>query len=519
MPTMAAHPPDVAPGGGAPAPLRELIRSVYLERRSGALDVQVASEIRRFYFLEGELHLLDGHPLAQRLVSLLPAAVRLEATLDETKTGSGSAGLAAPVALSAAERQELAGLVERIGRFLVQLEKGDSRFLEGRAGFPEKLVGPLPTGLLVMEMAETEGEENVLAGRLGGLEGTLIAQLEGTALQDLYWLAPDEAFLLSRLEVATALGTFLAQIGKERLDTLRHLVRLRAIGLLRRGDESPAKRFTLARTQSAVVKKFEERLASELGLRPLELDVDEHRARLGELIATLGEKDCYELLGLRLDARIEQVQAAYEKLARLVHPSHARRLQLADKEQLLRFLFERATEAYLTLSDPKRRAAYDQRMGYSLLALDQEDPEERNRNLAREYYAMARRQVDTQQFHAAHQLLEDAARRDPRPEYLALLAQVQAKNPNWLGRSIESYRAAIELAPTSAELRLGLASTLEMAGRLDEARREFETVLARMPGHPLALAAVERLGGRTTPGAGGGGGGLLAFLKRLFGRG
>jgi len=125
-----------------------------------------------------------------------------------------------------------------------------------------------------------------------------------------------------------------------------------------------------------------------------------------------------------------------------------------------------------------------------------EDEEERNRELAREYYRLARRLVETEQFHAAHELLRDATRRDPRPEYFGLLGQVQARNPNWLRRAVDSYRRAVELAPNSVDLRLGLAMTCEKAGYATEAKLHFENVLARSAGDPTALDALDRLSGK-----------------------
>jgi cytochrome c-type biogenesis protein CcmH/NrfG len=149
-----------------------------------------------------------------------------------------------------------------------------------------------------------------------------------------------------------------------------------------------------------------------------------------------------------------------------------------------------------------------------------EDEEERNRELAREYYRLARRLVETEQFHAAHELLRDATRRDPRPEYFGLLGQVQARNPNWLRRAVESYRKAVELAPNSVDLRLGLAMTCERAGYGTEAKLHYENVLARSAGDPTAQDALRRL--RGVRGEGDGGAekkSKRGFLSRLFARG
>jgi DnaJ domain len=64
--------------------------------------------------------------------------------------------------------------------------------------------------------------------------------------------------------------------------------------------------------------------------------------------------DYYTLLGVEPDATLSQIKRAYRKLARLHHPD----TNPGDPQAAVRF--RDITEAYDTLSDPKRREAYDQ---------------------------------------------------------------------------------------------------------------------------------------------------------------
>jgi curved DNA-binding protein len=64
-------------------------------------------------------------------------------------------------------------------------------------------------------------------------------------------------------------------------------------------------------------------------------------------------KDYYAALGVARDASEEQVKQAYRKLARKYHPDVSKQPDAEEK-------FKQVAEAYQTLKDPQKRAAYDQ---------------------------------------------------------------------------------------------------------------------------------------------------------------
>jgi curved DNA-binding protein len=64
-------------------------------------------------------------------------------------------------------------------------------------------------------------------------------------------------------------------------------------------------------------------------------------------------KDYYAVLGVERDAKPEDIKKAYRKLAHKYHPDVSK---LADAEDK----FKELAEAYETLKDPEKRAAYDQ---------------------------------------------------------------------------------------------------------------------------------------------------------------
>lgn len=68
----------------------------------------------------------------------------------------------------------------------------------------------------------------------------------------------------------------------------------------------------------------------------------------------MGKKDFYTVLGLARGASPDEIKRAYRKLAMKYHPDKNPNDKKAEE------LFKEATEAYETLSDPKKREMYDQ---------------------------------------------------------------------------------------------------------------------------------------------------------------
>ena len=70
----------------------------------------------------------------------------------------------------------------------------------------------------------------------------------------------------------------------------------------------------------------------------------------------MAKRDFYEVLGLTKGAADEDIKKAYRKLAMKYHPDRNQ----GDKAKEAEEKFKEAKEAYEMLSDPKKKAAYDQ---------------------------------------------------------------------------------------------------------------------------------------------------------------
>jgi tetratricopeptide (TPR) repeat protein len=247
-----------------------------------------------------------------------------------------------------------------------------------------------------------------------------------------------------------------------------------------------------------VLQRFAERIGRDLAGRPLVLDADSHRSRLADQLAHAGGQTAYELLAVSSSANEAEVHEAYQRLARLAHPHHAARLELAGGDRPLWLLFEQATAAYLALSQPERRRRYDERLaGMSRPPATRTPSGAERRNLARSYYERAEALIDAEDFHFAIELLKQAVHTHPRPEYYVLLGRAQAKNPNWLRHALDSYRKALDLGAEDPRISIALGRLCEEMEQFEEARRHYESALGQNPAEPDARAGLARLSVRT----------------------
>jgi tetratricopeptide (TPR) repeat protein len=217
---------------------------------------------------------------------------------------------------------------------------------------------------------------------------------------------------------------------------------------------------------------FSERVAQRLAERPMAIDQREHREKVAELLRQLGDATLYHVLGIDPATKIGEVHDAYDRVARLVHPSHARRLNLEGREEVLKLLFERATVAYLILSDTDRRKAYDREVGpvrWTALRMTTASREDE----AKRFFDQALALAESEQFHPAIELLRQSLRLKPDAEAYALLGQLLAKNPQWLPDALEALEKAQEMGSSDTALPGALKEVRQKvasAGREDSSR-------------------------------------------------
>lgn len=274
-----------------------------------------------------------------------------------------------------------------------------------------------------------------------------------------------------------------------------------------------------------LARRFGRRIADSLAEEPVTLEPDAHREQVRELLARLGELNFYELLGIGPGGKEDEVYRAYKEVARLAHPSHAPRLRLEGREAALEILFERLTEAYLTLSDPDRSLEYQLAHGEASAIFGMPDEAQRKSEAGKEadrQFKAARAFMLEGKYHDAVLVLEQTVRLSPdNAEYHAVLGECLAHNPHWVHRAVEHYGKALEIDPRNADLHAALGRLYESSGHRSRAREAYQAALSLNPVLGDAQTGLERLTRSDADEAKSSGGlsGLLARLKRLFGAG
>ena len=229
---------------------------------------------------------------------------------------------------------------------------------------------------------------------------------------------------------------------------------------------------------------FSDRVGRGLKERPLVVLPKEHREQVAELLRQLGEATHYHLLGIDPGTGAREVHEAYDRVSRLVHPSNARRLGLEGREGVLQLLFERATLAYLTLSDTDRRKAYDREAGparWTALRMSQSSKAS-NQEEARRCLEQARSLAEEEDYHPAIELLRKAVLLAPTHESVSLLGLLLAKNPQWVDEAVEALERAEEMGTTDPAVPEALKELRDtIKARPAETGKAAQTIPFRKP--------------------------------------
>ncbi|HEX7452780.1 MAG TPA: DnaJ domain-containing protein, partial [Polyangiaceae bacterium] len=199
--------------------------------------------------------------------------------------------------------------------------------------------------------------------------------------------------------------------------------------------------------------------------------------------AARGGADYYELLGVAPDATPSVIQACFFQLAKKWHPDRLGP-DLADVRDLATKVFARMSEAHQILSDPARRAEYDELRKDGGGSAEEQEQVQR---VIRAATAFQKAEVLMRRNNSAA-ALEEARRAlelDPsQADYIALLAWVES---TLLNANLDEILARIEkaqrLEPNNTRIRWYRGSILKRMGKNGKAIGDFRFIVENDPRH------------------------------------
>jgi tetratricopeptide (TPR) repeat protein len=213
---------------------------------------------------------------------------------------------------------------------------------------------------------------------------------------------------------------------------------------------------------------------------------------LRRLIELTGKSTYYQLLGVTSDTPVTQVKKSYHSLARRYHPDNhmGKRDLIASLKELMAVI----TEAYKTLADADKRAAYDKRLAASG-AFTMHRGKARTAESVEEWFKRANECLRAKNFVGSIVWLRKCVESSPENAvYRAMLARSLGTLPQYRKEAIGHFRKAIELDPWREPVYLQFAELCEKMELPDLTHAIYSKLLEVNPAHPKArerLAAIE----------------------------
>jgi curved DNA-binding protein CbpA len=463
-------PPAGFRGSLSETPLPQVLRRIFLEGLKGTLSLVHGDETRHLFFEKGELRTATSSREGQRIGAFLKRRgwitdTDLNWALD-TVAKQGRArlgkiiverGLVSRTVLDA----EMRRLVEEIVFSTFAWDTGEYKFQASSGVLDPDVALTLSTAAIIVEGLRRLPESDAFRDRLGDGHRVPILATDPMSRYQYLPLAPQEAYLLSRIDGILDVDSLLKITGTSRAAMAKILYALVSCGIVEWKQDGASR--------PASGRGGFHGLNVEVSAEPAERSPG-HAELVKNTYRRIDWLTHYELLGVPREAPPEKVAEAYFERSRLFHPDLRHRDDLSRFEKELTAVFERMKKAYETLSDPDKRALYDQSLEAAptpVFTADA-DPEMRKKQ-ATQNFRRARQLIEDKDYHPAVEMLREAVRFVPdNAEFRYVLSQVELKNPNWTDQGLANLKEAARLDSRR------VAFSLEAARALLEHKRPHE---------------------------------------------
>jgi curved DNA-binding protein CbpA len=213
---------------------------------------------------------------------------------------------------------------------------------------------------------------------------------------------------------------------------------------------------------------------------------------VGALVELTGKATYYQLLGISAEFTVSQIKTSYHTLARKFHPdSHMGDPELSGR---LKNLMAALSEAYKTLRNDEKRAAYDKSLAASgAFSLGREESE--TAESIEEWLTHANECLRANNFVGSIVWLNKCVEAAPKQaSHHALLARSLGTVQEYRNEAIEHFQKAIELDPWKELVYVQFAELLEEMKLMEYTRTIYSKLLEISPTHEKATERLATLG-------------------------
>ncbi len=394
--------------------LPELLRTMYVGRRSGVLHLVRGEEEQSLRFRGG--HIVNAHTnivadrLGEMLVrrGLLSVADLARATEVVVREKRRLGEVLAELGLLDAN-----GLEDAIALHVHEMLARLFAWPDGLYAFKDEAEEPsssevtlkLSTGELILEAVRAVKDPDVVRYALGDIDRVLALSGDPLLRFQKLTLSPTDGFVLSRIDGALSAREILQMIPLPEEETQKSLFGLLSTGVIehaagqRRKRDSAAPAHPAREAAAAAAEPPQARAAEApaapptqpsppplaaaaapsepsaaparaaapaeppAASPPLDQKAEERRVEIMEAWEGLETRNHFEILGLSRAVNETEVKEAYFRLAKRFHPDVHHGASLGDMRDKLEAVFIKLGQAYDTLRDPKRRGEYEERLG------------------------------------------------------------------------------------------------------------------------------------------------------------
>ena len=501
--------------------LAGVIRSLYLDRKSGILHLEREGIKKRIYFKKGSMIFANSDVNDDRIGEFLIRNDAIDrhdfemAVKVAKDTGQRFGKTVVEMGHMTAEEMQtqVTGQIEAIIYSLFLWEAGDWNVEPHEDPVDADIVLNLSTADIILEGIRRMNDLDAIRRGLGDAQAMLRHSDNPLLLYQKISLTPSEGFVLSRVDGVSTVADIAAisPLGDE--ETLRCIYGLVSAGVLDIvGSGAQTAAATAAGDKVDIPMPEAETLehdGDKAAAPPAPSGpTPEERAIRDDIMArhaSLATATLYDLLGLRQNAGAPEIKKAYYKMAKKYHPDRHHSPHLHDVHGQLEELFVKTTKAYQKLSDPLARRRYDASLrteaprgeavaGGSLgtpmgddAAPSKQDGPTPQEKMADMQFREGRRHFMEMHYFDAIQCLRESVRLAPhKGHYHKLLAQALIKNPHWRKEAEEHFHEALKTSQFDAECFVGLGEIYEGGGMKSRAMKMYQQALNYDPSNEFA---------------------------------